>query len=313
MAFSPSSLIDNIERVIVGKRTAVSQTVAALLAGGHILIEDVPGVGKTALAKALSRSLRADLGRVQFTPDLLPSDLTGVSIYNQKSDEFEFRPGPVFCNVLLADELNRATPRTQSALLESMEERQATIDGEAQPLPDPFFVIATQNPIEQEGVYRLPEAQLDRFLMKISLGYPDENEERSIIEAQRLAHPLDSLEPVADVNDILEAQKAARQVHVSRAVTDYIVDISSATRVHQETMLGASPRASLALHRASQAMALILQRKFVAPDMVKSLAPATLRHRIILEPQARISGRTPDQIIGEILQSVEVPVCNYEK
>ncbi|MCX7013662.1 MAG: MoxR family ATPase [Candidatus Sumerlaeota bacterium] len=311
MAFSPVAIVDNIERVIVGKRLAVSQTAAALVAGGHILIEDVPGTGKTVLAKSLARSIAADFKRVQFTPDLLPSDITGVSIYNQKSGEFEFRAGPVFTNVLLADELNRATPRTQSALLESMEERQVTADGAARPLPDPFFVIATQNPIEQEGVYRLPEAQLDRFLMKISLGYPDPQEEARIVEDQRQAHPLESLAAVATAADVLEARRAAREIHVAPPVLDYMTQIVRATRRHKDALLGASPRASLALYRASQAMALLLGKKFVIPDVVKGLAPAILRHRLLLQPQALISGRTPDLIIREILEKIEVPVCDY--
>jgi MoxR-like ATPase len=249
--------------------------------------------------------------RVQFTPDLLPSDITGVSIYNQKTEEFEFRAGPIFAQVLLADELNRATPRTQSALLEGMDERQVTADGQVHPLPDPFFVIATQNPIEQEGVYRLPEAQLDRFLMKISLGYPQPVEEARIVEDQRLSHPLQSLQPVGAAADVLQARAAAREIHVDSAISDYIIRLVGATRRHKDILLGASPRASLALHRASQAMALVLGRDYIVPDVPKALAAPILRHRLILKAQARISGRTPDQVIGEILEGIEVPVCHY--
>jgi len=298
----------NVERVIVGKSDVIELVLVALLCEGHVLLEDVPGIGKTLLAKTVARSLGCTFRRIQFTPDLLPSDVTGVSFFNQKRQEFEFRPGPVFSQVLLADEINRATPRTQSALLECMEERQVTLEGETRTLPRPFLVLATQNPIELEGTFPLPEAQLDRFLLRLSLGYPSVEEEKSIARRFRGTSPLDALEPVVTAEELQAVQQLCQQVHISEAVEDYIVGIVRGTREHPLVELGASPRGTLALNRTARALAAISGRTFVIPDDVKRLAPAVLAHRLITSAQARLRGQAQGQIIDEVIESVSVPV-----
>jgi MoxR-like ATPase len=300
-------IIDNIARVIVGKRPEIELALTALLSQGHLLIEDVPGVGKTILAKSIARSIGCEYKRVQFTPDLLPSDITGVSVFNQATSEFEFRPGPVFAQVVLADEVNRATPKTQSALLECMEERQATIDGVTHQMPEPFLVMATQNPIEYEGTFPLPEAQLDRFLLRLSVGYPTLESEIQIIEQQQLQHPITELGQVATADEILAAQSAVRRIYVDPRVKSYIVQIVAATRSHLDVYLGASPRGSLALFRAGQARALLGGREFVTPDDVKVLAEPTLAHRLILSPSARMKNTDIRGVIQDVVRSVSVP------
>jgi MoxR-like ATPase len=300
-------VVENVERVIVGKHYEVQQALIALICRGHLLIEDVPGVGKTTLAKSLARSLGCTFKRMQFTPDLLPSDVTGVSIFNQKSAEFEFRPGPVMAQIVLADEVNRATPKTQSSLLEAMEENQITVDGVTRALPVPFLVLATQNPIEYEGTFPLPEAQLDRFMMRLSLGYPSAADELLVLGAQQQAHPLDSLEQVVSLEDLLQLQQEVRGVYVDRLVSEYIVSVVTATREHQEVYLGASPRGSLALYRTAQARAMLYGRDYVIPDDVKELGEPTLAHRLIVSPAARIRNVDPRQIIEEIVEAVPVP------
>jgi len=304
-------LIANIRRCIVGKDQEIRLVVAALLSRGHILIEDVPGVGKTMLARSLARSIDARFCRIQFTPDLLPSDITGVSVFNQKEQTFEFRPGPVFTQILLADELNRATPRTQSALLECMGERQVSVDGATYPMDSLFFVAATQNPIEQHGVYNLPEAQLDRFLMKIEVGYPSLDEEIAVVTAQEKTHPIESLTPVLSVADILRAEETIKQIYVDASITEYITRLVAATRIHASLLLGASPRASLAFFRLAQAWSAIEGRDYADPDTIKLLARPVLRHRIILTPQARLAGTTPDQIVAQVIAQVPAPVKPY--
>jgi MoxR-like ATPase len=300
-------LIRNIERVIVGKRSVVRLIVVGLLSKGHILIEDVPGVGKTMLARSLARSIGCSFGRIQFTPDMLPSDVTGVSIYNQATREFEFQPGPIMAQVVLADEINRATPKTQSALLEAMEERQITIDGVTHPMPSPFIVLATQNPIEYEGTYSLPEAQLDRFLMRIQLGYPEATDEIEILNRQQFKHPVDDLEPVVTTEDILEAQEHIKSIFVSPAVKEYIVNIVNQTRRHESIYLGASPRGSLTLYRAGQARAALWGRDYVLPDDVKALASYVLPHRMIVSPGARLRDLRTEDVIEDVLDQQPVP------
>lgn len=305
------NIIDNIRQVIIGKDEVIELVLSALLADGHLLIEDVPGVGKTLLAKSIARSINATFKRVQFTPDLLPTDITGVSIFNQKQQEFEFREGPIFTNILLADEINRATPRTQSSLLEGMEERQVTVDGKSYTLPRPFFVIATQNPIEQQGVYHLPEAQLDRFIMRINIGYPAHGAELQIIDAQQYKHPIHEIAAVASIEDILQLQNQVKDIYVDQTLRDYIVQIVERTREHKELLLGASPRASLALFRVSQALALIRGQEFVTPDIIQKLAKPVMRHRLILQPHSQLGGITADKIIDEIIRQIPIPVRDY--
>jgi MoxR-like ATPase len=302
-------LIDNVGRVIVGRREPVELILVALLGGGHVLIEDVPGIGKTMLARAVARSLGYSFKRIQATPDLLPSDVTGVNYFNQKTADFEFRPGPVFANIVLIDEINRATPRTQSCLLECMQEHQVTVDLETIPLPRPFMVIATQNPIELEGTFPLPEAQLDRFLLKVRLGYPDSGDEEGAILARfERSDPLESLESVVGAAELLEMQEICRQVFVDESVRDYVTAVTRATRSHEGVKLGASPRASLGLHRASQALAALRGRGYVIPDDVKFLAAPVLAHRLVCKTEARLRGRTHEAIVGEVLSTVPVPV-----
>ena len=298
---------DNVEQVIIGKRRAVDLLLVALLCRGHVLLEDVPGVGKTVLAKSIARSIGCSFKRIQFTPDLLPSDVTGVSIFNQQTSQFEFRPGPVIAQIVLADEINRATPKTQSSLLESMEEHQITVDGATYPLPDPFIVLATQNPIEYEGTFPLPEAQLDRFLLRIHLGYPDKNQELQILESQRKQHPLENLTQVLSVERLLEMQQQIKDVYVDEAIKEYIVAITSATRHHDDVYLGASPRGSLALYRTAQAFAALQGRDYVTPDDVKALAEPVLGHRLIINPAARIRNIQANAVIDDVLSAVPVP------
>jgi MoxR-like ATPase len=299
-------VLANVERVIVGKHSEVRFALVALLCRGHLLIEDVPGTGKTVLAKAIAKSLGCTFRRIQFTPDLLPSDVTGLSIYNQKTQEFEFRPGPIMSQVVLVDEINRATPKTQSALLECMEERQATIDGVTHPMPDPFLVIATQNPIEYEGTFALPEAQLDRFMLRVRLGYPQPVEELVILDEQKRQHPIEQLEEVCSVDELREMQRAVREIYVDPRVADYIVRLVNATRDHGDIYLGASPRGSIALYRAGQALAGLLGRDYVIPDDVKALAEAALAHRLIIKTSSSIHDVSPAQVIRELLEATPV-------
>ncbi len=301
------TIVDNVSRVIVGKTPVIEQTLAALIAQGHILVEDVPGVGKTMLAKSLAASLGCQFKRIQFTPDLLPSDITGISIYNQSNGQFEFRPGPVMAQVVLADEINRATPKTQSALLEAMEELQVSVDGETHFLEPPFIVLATQNPIEYEGTFPLPEAQLDRFLIRVSLGYPDFAEELSVIERQEQTHPIEELEAVSTPEDVVRLQAAAREIYVDGLVREYIVGLAEASRNHQDVALGASPRASLGMFRMARAYALVQNRDYVVPDDVQALAYGVMGHRIILSPAARMRRLQPREVVDRLLDSVPVP------
>jgi MoxR-like ATPase len=301
-------IADNVSRVIVGKRDVAELLLVALLTEGHILLEDVPGTGKTTMARALAASLAATFRRIQFTPDLLPSDVTGLYIYNQREQEFQFRAGPIFANVVLADEINRATPRTQSALLEAMQERQVTVEGETKPLARPFMVLATQNPIELEGTFPLPEAQLDRFLMRLSIGYPTAEEEEQMLLRFERAEPLAELQPVTPVADLIPLREVVRAVRVEESVRRYVVAIARATRAHESLEVGASPRATLALYGAAQALAALRGRDFVIPDDVKYLTPFVLTHRVLISPQTRLRGRTPEAVIAEVVDSVPVPV-----
>ena len=299
-------VISNVERVIVGKHHEVRLSLVALLCRGHLLIEDVPGTGKTVLAKAIARSLGCSFRRIQFTPDLLPSDVSGLSIFNQKTREFEFRPGPIMSQVVLADEINRATPKTQSALLECMEERQATIDGITYPMPDPFLVIATQNPIEYEGTFALPEAQLDRFMIRLRLGYPQPIEEIVILDEQKRIHPLEDLDEVLSVDELREMQASVREIYVDPTVSDYIVRLVDATRHHPDVYLGASPRGSIALYRSGQALAGLLGRDYVIPDDIKALAEPTLAHRLIIKTSSSIHDVQAGQVVREIVAATAI-------
>jgi MoxR-like ATPase len=301
-------VINNLEKVIVGKRASLELTLLTLLCEGHMLIEDIPGVGKTMLARSLAISLGCDFSRIQFTPDMLPSDVTGVSIYNQKKQTFEFRPGPIISNIVLADEINRATPKTQSALLEAMEEKQVTVDGTTHRLERPFMVMATQNPIEYEGTYPLPEAQMDRFFMKVSLGYPHLLDEILIIKGQQLQHPIELITAVTNQEEIISACLAVKQIHVSAAIEKYIVLLVRETRHHESVYLGASPRGSISLYKAGQALASIQGRDFVLPDDIKKAAEPVLSHRLVIKPSARLHNHTPAQVIKEVLDSVEIPL-----
>ena len=301
-------LVESVERVVLGKRAAVEMVVGALLARGHVLIEDVPGVGKTMLARALARSLRADFRRVQCTPDLLPSDVTGVSLYNPKELSFEFRRGPVFTNVLLADEINRATPRTQSAFLEAMEERQVSLDGATHALPHPFFLVATQNPIELAGTFPLPEAQLDRFLVRVSLGYPDDATEARVMKAQRESHPIDMLAPVADAAQLAAAQEDVPRVFIHDSLVRYVQRLVAETRRHPHAAWGASPRGALGLMRMAQSAAALHGERFVTPDHVKRLAETVLAHRVVVKPRSRVQGIDGARIVAESVERVEVPI-----
>jgi MoxR-like ATPase len=303
-----TSIFYNLEKCILGKRNEIKLMLTALLAGGHILLEDVPGTGKTVLIKALGKSIRGSFRRIQCNPDLLPTDITGVAIYHPKSESFVFRPGPVMTNILLIDEINRATTKTQSALLEAMEERHVTVDGEIHELPHPFLLMATQNPVDFEGTYTLPEAQLDRFMLKFSIGYPDRETEKQIVHAQRTIHPIELLEAVTDTKAILTVQQQVKEVHIDEALLDYIVSITRATRDHTAVYLGASPRATVALVNAAKAFAFLNGRTYVIPDDVKFLTPYVLAHRLILHSEARMEGLNPESVLEAILKQLKVPV-----
>ena len=308
IAETAARLRETIQKVIVGKADVIDLALIAMLCEGHLLLEDVPGTGKTTLAKTIAASLGCSFRRVQFTPDLLPSDLTGIYYFNQRSQEFEFRPGPLMAQILLADEINRATPRTQSALLEAMQERQVTVDIATHALPRPFLVMATQNPIELEGTFPLPEAQLDRFLMKVALGYPDAADESAMLVRFERDDPLEALEPVVMPDEILTMQTDVRRVRVEQSVRQYVVDVCRATRLHDDILLGASPRATMALYRTCQARAALSGRDFVLPDDVKALSAHVLTHRLVVNPQTRLRGRTPEDVVREVVNTVRVPV-----
>ena len=308
VADTAATIRDNIQRAIVGKDEVIEFTLVALLSGGHILVEDVPGIGKTTLARSLAYSLDCEFRRIQFTPDLMPSDITGINYYNQQSGQFEFRPGPVITQVVLADEINRATPRTQSALLEAMAERQVTVDQETVQLPAPFMVLATQNPIELEGTFPLPEAQIDRFLLRLSLGYPSADDEEAMVERFESADPLASMSPVASAEEVIRMQQMVRQVYISPVLRNYLVQLVRATREHTDVELGASPRATLGLYRSAQALAAVRGQEYVTPDDIKALARPALAHRIILKSMARLRERTQESVIGDLLEQQPVPI-----
>lgn len=300
-------IVQNVEKVLVGKTEAVRLAVIALISQGHLLIEDAPGVGKTMLARSLAKSINCSFNRIQFTPDMLPGDITGVSVYNQKIADFEFRPGPLAAQVVLADEINRATPKVQSALLEAMEERQITVDGTTRKMPSPFHVLATQNPIEYEGTFPLPEAQLDRFLLRINIGYPSQSEEIAVIENQQYVHPIEKIDHVVDASDILQLQETVKKVYVDDLIKKYIVSLVNATRHHPSIYLGSSPRGSLAIFRTAQARALLYGRDYVLPDDVKALAEPALAHRSLLSSSGQSQGKDGRATIAEILETVPVP------
>ena len=308
IADTAARIRDNIQLAIVGKDEVIEYTLAALFSAGHILVEDVPGIGKTTLARSLAYSLDCEFRRIQFTPDLMPSDITGIHYYNQHNGEFEFRPGPVISQVVLADEINRATPRTQSALLEAMAERQVTVDQDTVQLPAPFLVLATQNPIELEGTFPLPEAQIDRFLLRLRLGYPSEDDEHSMLERFEDADPLTSLQPVASADDVLQIQGLVRQVYIDPVLRNYLVQVIRATREHPDVELGASPRATLGLYRCAQALAGIRGQQYVTPDDIKTLATPALAHRVILKSMARLRERSQESVVNEVLEAQTVPV-----
>jgi MoxR-like ATPase len=301
----------NVEKVMVGKKDAVEKAVIALLCGGHILLEDVPGVGKTMLVRALARTVGCDFKRIQFTPDLLPSDITGVSVYNQRTGEFEFRPGPLMTNIVLADELNRASPKTQAALLEAMEEKRVTVDGVSYALPRPFLILATQNPIEYEGTYALPEAQLDRFFLRIRLGYPKERDEVEMLGRLQEKHPLEQLKPVIVKEELVQLHREISLVHVDDTLKQYIVQLVAATRTHKDLLLGASPRASLALMRAAQATAFIRGRSYAVPDDIKEMIEPVVAHRLLLHSDARMTGKTSESILRGIVEASAIPAVPF--
>ncbi len=303
-----AAIAAELNQVIIGKEDTINNSILALLCGGHLLIEDVPGVGKTTLAKALAISIGGKFSRIQFTPDLLPSDITGTSVFVQGKSDFEFRPGPLFANVVLVDEVNRATPKTQSALLEAMEESQVTADGHSRMLPQPFFVLATQNNIEMTGTYPLPEAQLDRFFARVSLGYPDRDAEMAVITGQQTSHPIDNMKPAVSLEQLIEAQRGVREVYIHQSIRDYIVDVVRATRENSQLMLGSSPRGSLYLMAAAQAKAAMAGEDYVRPDDVKESAPLILGHRVIVRGEVRARGLTGPDIINQILEAVPAPV-----